>query len=147
MKTITGVFPVLFLIAGSAFGCPDYSGKYVEAGTADSFTIVQTNCDSWTWLAEGSAPSTAKLDGKSYTYQDLGNAVITQKAYWDGTKIVSVVQGLMKDIEPPKDVVMSITDEYDLKANGDITMVETQVDHLFGDDNTTTTTHTYNRVQ
>jgi hypothetical protein len=53
----------------------------------------------------------------------------------------------MKNIQPPKNVVMSITDEYDLKANGDITMVETQVDNLFGGGNTTTTTHTYNRVQ
>lgn len=147
MKTIAGMIPVLFLVAGSAFGCPDFSGKYLEDGSADSFTVVQSGCDSWTWLAEGSAPSTAKLDGKTYTYQDDGTVAITQKTSWDGAKIVSVVEGIMKDIPPPKNVVMSITDEYDLKSNGDITLVETQVDNLFGNGNTTTTTHTFYRVQ
>ncbi len=146
MKSIVGIFPVLFLIAGSAFGCPNFSGKYVEAGTADSFTIVQAGCDSWTWLAEGSAPSTTKIDGKTYVYQDDGANVITEKASWDGSKLVEAVEMRMKNSQSPQDLLMSITDEYSLNAQGDIILVETQLDPLFGDTQPLTTTHTYNRV-
>jgi hypothetical protein len=148
MKPIARLMPVLCLIAGSAFGCPDFSGKYQVAGDqSGQFTIVQTGCESWQRLSEGANPWVEKLDGKTYVLVDDGNDVMTDRAYWDGAKLVSVGELLMKDIQPPNNVVMSFTDEYTREANGDLTLIETQVDHLFGDGSPKTTTTTYKRVQ
>lgn len=147
MKSIVGIFPVLFLIAGSAYACPDFSGKYVEVGGNNAFTIVQTGCESWTWLSDGAQPWAEKFDGNTYVIIDDGHEVVTDEAGWDGAKIVGVGELRMKDAQPPKNVAMSIKDEYSLEANGDLTLVETQIDNLLGEGAPTVTTHTYKRVQ